>query len=178
MRILTLLVALSAPLSAQTFVSFHGGGADFDLSGVGQTAVFEARMGVFVNRYVSVEGGLGISDVPEQFGDVFYALPSVEVQLGVPIMDSVRPYVGMGIGAFVPLSDPVPGRREVEAPRFELDYDPPTQTTINLGLGLDAGIAPDLFARVSGRLRGTVGDGPDFFTGTFTEVTVGVGVRL
>ena len=177
MRALVFLLVLSAPLSAQTFASVHGGGVDFDLSGTGQTAVFEVRLGTFVSRYAAVEGGLGFSDVPEQFGGVSYALPSVEVQLGVPIRDSVRPFVGVGLGLMVPLSDPVPGRREVGDPRFRFDYDPPTRTSVNLGLGVDVGLTPDLSARVTGRVRST-GDGFTEFSGSFSELTAGLGFRL
>ena len=179
MRLLLLLsaVALAAPASAQTFISGHGGGVDFDLAGTGQTAVFELRIGRFMSRYVALEGGLGVSDVPEQFGGVFYVLPSLEVQFGVPIRDRVRPYVGVGVGSLLPIGDPRPGLDELQRPGFRVDYDPPSRASINVGVGADLGIAPDLAARFSGRLRAT-GRNVTEFSGTFSEVTLGIGVRL
>ncbi|WP_179299673.1 outer membrane beta-barrel protein [Rubrivirga marina] len=174
---LTLALLLAAPFAtSQTTSSLHIGGVDFDLSGVGQATVIDARVGHALNRYVAVEGGLGYSDTPQQFGDVRYVLPSAEVQLGVPV-GPVRPFVGLGLGVFVPLEEA--GERTIQRGETTLTVDvyPSTYTAATVALGADVAVVGPWIARATGRLRAT-GDDPFEFSGTFAELTGGVGYRF
>ena len=182
MRSALVLAALlaGAPASAQAVVSVSAGGAGFDLSGTGSALVVDARLHAPLTRVLAVEGGLGLSPVAEQFGDVTYLLPSVELQAGLPLGGAVRPYVGLGLGAFVPLNDP--GPFEIAYPggsTLSGDYDPEPELALVGAVGLDAAVADRVVVRTAARLRGTASvDGPDFFGGTFGEVTAGLGYRF
>lgn len=165
------LVALSPLVSAQTFASIHVGAAGFDLSGTGEAVVADVRVSHLVGPYLAIEGGLGVSPVSEQFRDTVYLLPSLEAQVGPTIRDAARVYAGVGVGSFIPFLGDGPPRRVV-------NYDPQPEFAFVGSLGVDAGLTPSVLVRVAGRLRATVGDGPDVFGGTFTEVTGGIGVRL
>lgn len=170
---LLLLAATSA--SAQPVVSVHAGYVDFDLSGVGQTAVVDARINHALNRFVALEGGLGFSITDQQYGRVAYLLPGGEVQLGVGI-GSVRPYLGAGLGLLVPVNDP--GERTFGTnPQYTVDIDPSTRFAATAAIGLDLNVAGPWVARSAGRLRAN-GSNPFEFSGTFAEVVVGVGYRL
>ena len=181
MRRVFLLVALFAglPASAQTVVSVQAGGAEFDLSGTGSAFVVDARVHRPLTRFLAVEGGVGVSRAAEQFGDVTYLLPGVELQVGVPIAGVVRPYLGVGLGAFVPLNDPgpflitYPGGSTLSG-----DYDPVAESALLVSLGLDGSVTDRVVVRTAARVRGTVEGGPDVFTGTFAEVTAGLGYRF
>ena len=180
-RLLALAAALVVlPVSAQTVVSLQAGGAEFDLSGTGSAFVVDARAHYPLARVLAVEGGVGVSRAAEQFGDVTYLLPSVELQVGAPVTDVFRPYVGLGLGAFVPLNDPE--RFTIAYPdgsTLSADYDPELEGAVVVALGLDVTVAGRVVVRAAGRLRGTVeGGGPDFFTGTFSELTAGLGYRF
>ncbi|MEM0961811.1 MAG: hypothetical protein AAGK21_04605 [Bacteroidota bacterium] len=172
MRTLILGALLAAPLSAQTFGSISAGGAQFDLSGTGTAFVADARVVHFINRNVAVEGGLALSPVSEQFREVTYLLPSAELQVGTTIRDAIRPYLGAGLGAFFPISD------DGTPTRGFVNFDPTAEAALTLSAGVDAGVTDSVILRVTGRLRGTLGEGPDVFVGTFAELTGGLGVRI
>ncbi len=179
MRLFVLaLLVLAAPATAQTVVSAHAGGAEFDLSGVGQAVLIDVRLARPVTRILAVEGGLGLSNTSQQFGDVTYLLPSAELQLGVPLFGALRPFIGAGVGALVPIASPDPQVLVVDGVEYNVGYSADTEATVLLALGLDADVADRWLVRFSGRVRGTVGDGPDVFVGTFSEVTAGLGYRL
>ena len=127
---------------------------------------------------LSVEGGLGLSPTAQQFADITYLLPSVELQLGPYVLERLRPFVGVGVGAFVPLNDPYPVtvRRGDTVYTVETDLTP--ESAVILALGLDADMSDRWLLRASGRVRGTVGEGPDFFVGTFADLTAGLGYRF
>ena len=176
--LLALLLTASPLAFAQTTVSVHAGYADFDLSGTGSALVLDARASHPINRYLSVDGGVGFSRIGEQFGDVTYLLPSIELHVGTTISGRVRPHVGIGLGALVPFTDS--GTRTVRVGDAEytvdLDYDP--EATLNPALGVDVAVADRWMVLGSGRLRGTVGGGPDFFVGTLADLSAGVGYRF
>ena len=182
LRITALLAVLLASTSAssQTVVSLQAGGAEFDLSGTGSAFVLDARALYPLTRVLAVEGGVGVSQAAEQFGNVTYLLPSMELQVGVPVAGAVRPYVGLGLGAFVPLNDPgpfviaYPGGATLSG-----DRDPEAEGAVVATVGLDAPVTRRVVVRTAARLRGTVSlDGPDFFGGTFGELTAGLGYRF
>ncbi len=173
-----LVLAAAAPLaSAQTVASLNVGGAEFDLSGTGSAVLVDLRAQYALLPFLAVEGGLGVSQIGEQFGDVTYVLPTVELQL-TPTTWRFRPALGVGLGAFVPLTDPGPQTFGTGEFRYTVDYDPSTEGALVLSLGLDGDLTDRVVARVAGRVRGTVGGGPDFFVGTFSEVAAGVGIRF
>ncbi|MDT0632163.1 outer membrane beta-barrel protein [Rubrivirga sp. S365] len=177
-----LLAALfaGAPAAAQTVVSVQAGGAAFDLSGTGSAFVADVRAHRPITRVLAVEGGVGFSRTAQQFGDVSYLLPNVEFQAGLPLGTRFRPFVGLGFGAFVPLSDP--GPFQITYPGGSTtsgDFDPEFDGAIVLSLGLDAAVTDRVLVRTSGRLRGTASlGGPDVFGGTFAEITAGLGYRF
>lgn len=180
MRTLLLAALLAAaPASAQTVVSVHAGGAEFDLSGTGSAFVVDARALYPLSRLFAVEGGVGLSPTGQQFGDVTYLLPSVGLQVGVPIAGVVRPYVGLGLGAFVPLSQPEDEVVEIDGQTVVLERGTDGEGALVAALGLDAAVTDRVVVRTTARLRGTASvNGPDFFGGTFSEVTAGLGYRF
>ena len=179
MRFALLLLAASSPLaSAQTTLSVHAGYADFDLSGTGNAAVVDVRASYPINRYLSLDGGLGFSHTDQQFGDVAYLLPSVELHVGATVFGRVRPHLGVGVGALVPVADEGPQVVRQGEFEFTVDPDPDAEATINVALGVDVAVTDRWVVLGSGRLRGTVGDGPDFFVGTLADVSAGVGYRF
>ena len=171
------LAALLSPLAtAQTALSLHVGYVDFDLSGVGQTAVVDARVSTALHRFLTVEGGLGYSDTPQQFGDVAYLLPSAEVQAGLAI-GRVRPFLGVGLGLFVPLEDPGERSFTQNGTTYTVDYDAATRYAATVGLGADVDVTDRLLVRATGRLRAS-GSEVFEFSGTFAELTAGLGYRF
>ena len=165
---------LAAPLAvAQDVVSLSAGPVEFDLSGTGSAVVVDLRAQRAVLPFLAVEAGLGYSQTDQQFGDVTYLLPAVELQ-ATPSAWRVRPTLGAGVGLFLPVAS-----EETVDPLYAgYSYDPPAEGAVVLSLGLDADVTPRVLARFAGRIRGTLGDGPDVFVGTFAEVTAGVGLRL
>lgn len=180
MRALYLAAAflIAAPTSAQSVVSVQAGGAEFDLSGVGSAFVADVRYNRPLTRVLAVEGGVGLSPTGQQFGDVTYLLPSVELQAGLPLGGVVRPFAAVGLGAFVPVSGPEQETVVVDGREIIVQRGGVTEGALILGLGLDASVTDRVVLRAAARLRGTVGDGPDFFVGTFGEVTAGLGYRF
>ena len=176
-----LLAALfaAAPALAQPFVAVQAGGAEFDLSGTGSAVVVDVRAHAPLTRVLAVEGGVAFSRTPQQFGDVTYLLPGVEIQAGVPLGGVVRPYVGLGLGAFIPVGGPEDEVVEINGQTVVLGRDVDGEGALVAAVGLDAALTDRVVLRAAGRLRGTVGfDGPDFFGGTFSELTAGLGVRF
>ena len=172
------LLFTSASASSQAVVSLQAGGAEFDLSGTGSAFVLDARVLYPLTGVLAVEGGVGVSRVPEQHGDATYLLPSAELQLGVPIAGVVRPYLGLGAGAFVPVSGPADEVRVVDGVEYVLGYGPDAEAAVVAALGLDAAVTNRVVVRTAARLRGTLGNGPDLFQGVFAEVTAGLGYRF
>lgn len=174
---LVLLSLAALPASAQVVATFNAGAAEFDLSGTGSATVIDARAAWPLARVLTVEGGLGFSRTGQQFGDVSYLLPSAELQLGLPV-GRVRPFASAGVGAFLPLNSYSSRTVVVDGVQYVVDFSPGPEAALVLGVGLDADVTDRVLVRLAGRVRGTVEDGPDFFTGTFAEVTGGVGYRL
>ena len=177
-RLALLALLLGAlPVAAQDVASLYVGGAEFDLSGTGSAVVVDVRARRALTSFLAVEGGLGVSRTGQQFGDVTYLLPTLELQAG-PTGWRVRPYLGAGLGAFVPVSDPSERTFRTGEIEYTVDYDPATEGAVVLSLGLDGDLTDRVVARGVGRVRGTVGEGPDVFVGTFSEVAIGLGLRF
>ena len=85
----------------QRVVALVGGLSQFDLSGTGTTGVLGLRGELRAKRWLVLQAGLTAFRPQEQFGEkVTYAIPEVQVQLQVPSR-SVRPYLGLGVGAML-----------------------------------------------------------------------------
>ncbi len=174
-----LALVMAAPAFAQPLAPslwLDSGVAEFDLSGTGTSAVFGVRSDLALGRFAVVEAGVGYTRTAQTFSNVSYALTDIEVQAQLPL-GRVRPYVGVGSGFFLVLSeDPLlfPGGRTPSgnAP------DGYNAAVVTASLGARVSIAGPLLARVGGRIRGTIAGGPDVFGSTVSEATLGLGYRF
>ncbi len=97
-----MLLALPSVTTAQAYprteVSLAGGPANYDLSGVGWTQVYSARIRINPIRWIAIEPGLTYFDYRSQFSrDRWYLMPEVQLQF-TPFEGRFGPYVGGGIG--------------------------------------------------------------------------------
>lgn len=167
------------PVSAQSFVSVHAGAAEFDLAGTGSAFVADVRYHRPLSRVLAVEGGVGLTSTSQQFGVVTYLLPSVELQAGVPLGRVARPFIAVGLGAFVPMTGPDQETEIIGGREVIVQQGADTDGAVVLGLGLDVNASDRVLLRTAVRLRGTASiDGPDVFGSTFGEVTAGLGYRF
>lgn len=145
------VAAAQLPLPSFALV---GGVAHYNLNGSGSTATGAVRADLPILSLL-VEGSVGVMRPHENDGTRTYIIPEAQLQYQLfPLL--VRPYVGVGVGAFNAVSGPDPR---------------PSDFAFSAALGLRVG-APGIpyGLRVEGRYRG-IGSG---FSRSTTELTVGV----
>lgn len=173
------LVALfvAAPLAAQPLsptLWLEAGSSEFDLSGTGTASVLNARADLEFGRFLVTEAGLGYMRAEQTYSDVSYAITDIELQAQLPL-GRVRPYLGVGVGQLLVLDEtqrPLPDGVPYASP------DGYNASLLTASAGARIGLRGPVSARLGARFRGKLGGGPDFFSSTFGEITLGAGYRF
>ncbi len=150
MTCVPLLAAQSGTASAPPPVRALGVGAGisyFDLSGIGSTTVFSVRAELEARRWLVLEASVGAIRPNEQFMQQrTYVLPDVQMQLQLP-GESLRPYLGIGVGAMLGTQSPRVRPSASGAAGFRL-----------LVPGTRIDVRPELRVRYIGRSNGVTAD--------------------
>lgn len=149
--------AASAQDSRSTTVSMFAGGSQYDLSGVGWTAVFGPRVDHTFLAPLGVQFSLPVYRYEPQLADkITYVLPEVSVLVS-PQLGRVSPYVGFGLGWSFVVSGP----------------DGLNELTLHVAVGVRVQLAGPWDLRSEGRLRAM-----DPWSGNTADISGGVGYRF
>ena len=145
---------------AQTTVSLYRGTSEYDLSGVDTAPTTAVRATRELSRLFVLEGGLSYVALEEDFGASKLYMPEALMQLQLPI-GRFAPYIGGGVGLAM---------HAAENDQISSETDP----TFLVAGGLRIDLPYNLVLGGDARIRAF----ETKFTGTGSEVSVGIGFRF